>query len=131
MAKGKRGRDKKSRKSRKKYLSAGDDTTDISSFVQRTNNNDDPPPVRTCRRCTHEHSGSDGAKDNANTCPGRAQSRYCYYFDDSTPIPKRRCGRCHKYGGDHAYECRVTKGEITEGHINMCEYYDKDGKKMG
>ena len=40
MAKGKRGRDKKPRKSRKKYLSAGDDTTDISSFMQRTNNND-------------------------------------------------------------------------------------------
>ena len=87
--------------------------------------------VRTCRRCTHEHSGSDGAKDNAHTCPGRAQSRYCYYFDDSTPIPKRRCGRCHKYDGEHEYECIVTKGEITEGHINTCEYYDKKGKKIG
>ena len=85
--------------------------------------------VRTCQRCTK--SDSDSAKANAHTCPGRAQSRYCYYFDDSSPTPKRRCGRCHKYDGEHEYECRVTEGEITGEHINTCEYYDKKGKKIG
>lgn len=85
--------------------------------------------IRRCGRC--KNSESDGGKANAHTCPGKGARKLCYYFDDSSPIPKRRCGRCHKYGGEHAYECRVTKGKITEGHINTCEYYDNDGKQIG
>ena len=104
----------------------------LVSVPQKLTRGQDKVPggrVRRCGRC--KNSGSDAAKANAHTCPGSGNRRYCYYFDDSSPIPKRRCGRCHKYNGEHAYECRVTRGEITEGHINTCEHYDKNGKTIG
>ena len=79
---------------------------------------------RRCGRCKVSPGGLPYA---AYECSGKGSTKCCSFFDDAN---NRRCGRCHKYDGDQAYECRVTQGDIMEGQIDKCEYFDKDGRPL-